>query len=56
MSDNDAYAAKLATMKPRENSSLPPVQFQLGEAMISQKKMTKTIKDIQQLQDIVTEM
>lgn len=56
MSDNEAYAARLASMKPKENSSLPPVQFQLGEAMISQKKLAKNTKDIQQLQDILTEM
>lgn len=56
MSDNDAYAARLAGMQPKENSSLPPVQFQLGEAMISQKKLAKNTKDIKELQDIITEL
>jgi hypothetical protein len=28
----------------------------LGEAMISQKKLIKTVQDIKQLQEIVTEM
>ena len=56
MSDNDAYAARLAGMQPKENSSLPPVQFQLGEAMISQKKLAKNTTDIKELQDIITEL
>jgi hypothetical protein len=56
MSDNDAYAARLAGMQPKENSSLPPVQFQLGEAMISQKKLAKNTREIKELQDIITEL
>lgn len=56
MSDNQIYAAQIASMQPKRNESLPPVQFQLGEAMIAQKKLAKTTKDIKQIQEIVTEM
>jgi hypothetical protein len=35
VSDNEAYAQTLAGMQPKKTESLPPVQFQLGEAMIN---------------------
>jgi hypothetical protein len=50
------YAAQIASMQPKRNETLPPVQFQLGEAIINQKKIAKTSSDIRQLQEIVTEM
>ena len=56
LSDAEAYAVKLANMAPAENKSMPAVQFQLGEAMINQKKIRQTTKDISQLKDILTEM
>lgn len=46
MDTSETYAAQLAGMQPKPNQSLPPVQFQLGEAMIAQKKLAKTGKDV----------
>ena len=56
VSDAEAYAIQLANMAPAENKNMPAVQFQLGEAMINQKKIRQVVKDIGQLKDILTEM
>ena len=51
----EAYQASLAGMLDPK-AQVSSTQFMLGEAMISQKKLTKMGKELKQAQEILTEL
>ena len=52
----DAYESNLAIEPDKEITNAPPVQFMLGEAMVNQKKMKNTTKDLAKIKEVLAEL
>ena len=53
---SSTYESNLATAPHKVLENEPPVQFMLGEAMIAQKKMKNTTKDLAKIKEVLAEL